>query len=599
MSQQNLDVRVRLLDARLAQLEAKKTSRAISGIGSSAKQAGRESREGFGVIGNSARSLIGAFGLGGLAIGLKDAVQGGMGLQAQQAQLQQALKATGQAGGNAYKSMLDQAEKLATHGGFGTPENLQALTAFTRETHSATRAQSLLNLSTNIARGRNMDLSSAQQIVAQAYTGNVGRLQKLLGPLVASKAATFGLTQAHKEQVATLEQQSKAMGKAGPAWLRQEEIIDGITPKMQALATLQNKSATAQQVIAAAQTAFGGATGAFDKTTAGKLSDFKNQLQDLQDTIGEKLLPVVNKLAKYGTEVLSAFTQLPGPLQGAIAGFLLLGPLLAPVLGSFRAIKSLGGGFRSGISGLKSLFGFGSSGAAKTAETHATDNLGRLAFAAKGAADALALISGEKALGAAGGGGLGGDVKAAEEGGVISKILSKVPGGKGLLGLGEKFGLKGLTKFAGPAGLIAMGLGTAINHIKPLHDLAKHIPLLNSVASFVGFSHGGPVYRAAGGPSGTDTQPAWLTPGEYVLDQATTNRIGIGGLQQLQAGGGLGNQNIHITIEPADVRMDSRVVAQLVLKAALNRAARGSSSLVGGSLATVGGYTSLATGSPF
>src|SRR3984885_10256316 len=40
--------------------------------------------------------LIGMVGLGGLAFGLKDAVQGGEALQASQTQLQQALKQTGQ-----------------------------------------------------------------------------------------------------------------------------------------------------------------------------------------------------------------------------------------------------------------------------------------------------------------------------------------------------------------------------------------------------------------------------------------------------------------------------------------------------------------------
>ena len=44
---------------------------------------------------------------------------------------------------------------------------------------------------------------------------------------------------------------------------------------------------------------------------------------------------------------------------------------------------------------------------------------------------------------------------------------------------------------------------------------------------------GGPVYLAGGGPSGTDTVPAWLTEGEYVLRKAAVDKLGVPLLDKL------------------------------------------------------------------
>jgi len=52
---------------------------------------------------------------------------------------------------------------------------------------------------------------------------------------------------------------------------------------------------------------------------------------------------------------------------------------------------------------------------------------------------------------------------------------------------------------------------------------------------------GGPVYKADGGtifqPRGTDTVPAMLTPGEFVMRKSAVDKIGVGNLAALNAGG--------------------------------------------------------------
>jgi hypothetical protein len=106
-------------------------------------------------------------------------------------------------------------------------------------------------------------------------------------------------------------------------------------------------------------------------------------------------------------------------------------------------------------------------------------------------------------------------------------------------------------------------------------------------ATFGLMSGGGPVrtHFDAGGPVGSDTIPGWLTPGEFVLNRATTARVGMPTLQRMNAGGDAGG-NVNVTITPMPVNIDGRTVAQAVLKATLNKSARGASTLTGGGLMT-------------
>jgi len=51
------------------------------------------------------------------------------------------------------------------------------------------------------------------------------------------------------------------------------------------------------------------------------------------------------------------------------------------------------------------------------------------------------------------------------------------------------------------------------------------------------------LYRSGGGsifkPKGTDTVPAMLTPGEFVIKKSAVDKIGVGTLQQINEGGGV------------------------------------------------------------
>lgn len=470
---------------------------------------------------DSVYGLAGMVGFGGLAFGLKDAVQGGMALQAAQAQLRTSL-------GNskaAFEQLNATAVKSSTHGGFGTTQNLTSLTALVRETHSASEATKLFGLETDIARGRNLSLASAQTVVQRAYTGSVGRLQQLLGPMVAAKAASYGLTQAHREEIVQLELQSKSMGKLGPQWLAQQEALDNITPRMQALATLQDKSATAQQVLGAAQTAFGGSTAAFSSTTSGQMSNLQNSLKNLADESGERLLPVVTKLAQWGTVAVSALSRVPAPILAATVGLVGLGSTVGFLKGSLGNLASI---FK--------IFG----GEVSTA-------------------GAAALRGGEES----------------SVGGAVGGV------GEAEVGAGAVASAGRLGGALSTAGKLILPAFLGYQAFKALSPTDQYNPAPAYEGGHALYrAHGGvvPRYMASGGPMGTDTVPAYLSPGEGVLSLAGMQALGA-----LNSGGTGGGQEITIRVP---VQLDGRTLTESVVRYSLNRGARGPTSLVGGSLVT-------------
>lgn len=68
-------------------------------------------------------------------------------------------------------------------------------------------------------------------------------------------------------------------------------------------------------------------------------------------------------------------------------------------------------------------------------------------------------------------------------------------------------------------------------------------------------------YRALGGPIGSDTVPAWLTPGEFVMRKSAVDRIGADTLGAMNSGGGGSTSTtVNVTIQAWDGTDVARVV---------------------------------------
>jgi hypothetical protein len=212
--------------------------------------------------------LAGAIGLGVLAYGIKDVIQGGEKWQAQQAQLQAALKSTGNYSQAALTQINASATALSTKGGVGTPEQIAAITQFIGETGKLSTAQKLNIAATDLARTGLMSYTSAVSDLSAAQNGTSRGLQKFIGSIVPITRYTIGWT--------------AAMRDAEPAQYAQLVAL--------------NHNATAMLVQQAIIKKYGDATSTYNHTVSGMTSNLINTLDNLITKIELKLLPDVEKL---------------------------------------------------------------------------------------------------------------------------------------------------------------------------------------------------------------------------------------------------------------------------------------------------------------
>jgi TP901 family phage tail tape measure protein len=296
-----------------------------------------------------------------------------------------------------------------------------------------------------------------------------------------------------------------------------------------------------------------------------KWEQFKSNLQVALVQLGDSLMPLVQKwlpkLTSIITGVVGWLERLPKPvkevLMWATAFLAVGGPIL---LFAGKLVNAIGGMVEAAAAaraGLAAVAGEGAAGGAASA-------LGILGKAA-GFAGAAWLASGigkqfasqmQSAINKHQHG------RAAASGAKLGAIAGAVAAGGTGLALGADAGA-----FAGPLGIALGGAGGAL--------IGGGVGLVRSF-----FAHGGPVgrprYLASGGPMGSDTVPAWLTPGEYVLSANAAQAIGVGALNAINATGSLagqgGGQTLQVTM-PVVLKMGDRVLTEQVVHFAARRTA--------------------------
>ncbi|HZM23781.1 MAG TPA: phage tail length tape measure family protein [Anaerolineales bacterium] len=94
-----------------------------------------------------------------------------------------------------------------------------------------------------------------------------------------------------------------------------------------------NDIASAQKIILnELEVEFGGLARAAGDTTAGKMAQLTNAFDDLKETVGAQLIPVILPLVKGLTKLVETLASLPAPVQRIIIVFLALAALAGPVI---------------------------------------------------------------------------------------------------------------------------------------------------------------------------------------------------------------------------------------------------------------------------
>lgn len=156
-------------------------SRAFKQTGDDADRFGRKTDGGSNALSNLSRAaaVAGVATVGVLAVGLKKSATAAMEAEASNARLNAQLNALGIKSGQVRTKIDQTVQSLSRMSGFDDEDLQDAFTTLVRTTGNATTSMRDLALVTDIARGRQVSLSTAAQIVNRVQAGNIGSLKKL------------------------------------------------------------------------------------------------------------------------------------------------------------------------------------------------------------------------------------------------------------------------------------------------------------------------------------------------------------------------------------------------------------------------------------
>ena len=195
----------------------------------------------------------------------KDAVEAAVADQKSQLLLADALRNSTKATDNQIKSTEEYIRKTQLATGVSDSQLRPALANLARATGDLTKAEKLNTLALDISVATGKDLESVSLALAKAYNGNIGALTRLGVPLDESiiKSKDFGAATAELEKL------------------------------------------------------FGGSAAAAADTYAGRLAIINERIGEAQESLGEALLPILDRVSKFiANSVVPAFEGLVRGLTG-------------------------------------------------------------------------------------------------------------------------------------------------------------------------------------------------------------------------------------------------------------------------------------------
>lgn len=203
----------------------------------------------FGGLGKAAAAGL-AVGLGGAVVAMKGFANAAIESEKSQARMVTQLKASGISFKAHSKQIDDVIQKVSKLSGLDDEDLQDSFTNIVRVTGDVNKSLKLTGLAADFARAKHLDVAKAGEIVAKVAGGNTGIL------------ARYGI-----------------------------QIEKGAT-STEALGKLQQK--------------FAGQAEAYGKTTAGAQDRFRVAVENLQEKLGQKLLPIVAKVADGLTKMITA-----------------------------------------------------------------------------------------------------------------------------------------------------------------------------------------------------------------------------------------------------------------------------------------------------
>jgi hypothetical protein len=236
-------------DADKLERELKKSGNALDRLGKQTKLTGTISSKGYSAMRVGATGAAAA--LGGLALAGKHVASAYIEAEKSEARMRAQLKASG-ISYNQHSAQIEKSIQATARLAAIDDEDLQdAFTNIVRVSGNVNESLRLSSLAADIAAAKHISVAKAGELVGKVVGGNVGILKRY-----------------------------------------------GITVK---------EGATASEALAAVQQKFAGQAEAYGKTTGGAMDRASNAVENLEEKVGDKLAPTIekgaNKLAKFVDEI--------------------------------------------------------------------------------------------------------------------------------------------------------------------------------------------------------------------------------------------------------------------------------------------------------
>lgn len=255
----------------------------------------RTGKSAFGGLASSAGALTGLLGVGGLAYGLKGLTDAALESEKAAARMRTQFEALG-IDFEAHRQRVDDVIQAQSRLAALDDEDLSdSFTTILRVTGDVNRSLELNALAADIARGRQIELAAAGEIVAKVAGGNVGILSR------------YGIS--------------------------------------------IEKGASATEALGELQRLFAGQAEAYGASNAGAADRAAVAWENAREALGEKLLPILAKVATFiADDLIPAVSSFAGTVDSIVdklggwkvaAGFILSGLLASRILGIVSALKAI------------------------------------------------------------------------------------------------------------------------------------------------------------------------------------------------------------------------------------------------------------------
>jgi hypothetical protein len=224
-----------------------------------------------------------AAGIGVAVVAVKGFVHAAAESQVSQTKLQTQLKASGisyRAHAKEIDAVIQKTSKLA---GLDDEDLQDAFTNIVRTTGNVKTALKDVGIAADIARAKHVSLETASKALARAEMGSTTALKR------------YGIS---VDEVTTRTDMAKAAFDRYKA--THKDVSQAVKDHFADLirgAKAQDKAAMATDALTETQKRFGGAAEAYGKTAVGAQERFQVAVENLQESLGKSLLPVITQVA--------------------------------------------------------------------------------------------------------------------------------------------------------------------------------------------------------------------------------------------------------------------------------------------------------------